>query len=475
MKILRGVYEGPGSHGILRVAASMREVHAIFRAYPGEGYFPALHGAWSRSGEPAPVTLSPVRDRPGELARELSSVARRRPEAQALIFARSEAALLSGEGTPLLSLPENPQTGVSPKLMVCEWESPDVREVEALDLALADLVKAHARRQPRSPNPTVNIFGPPVFGPNAAAEIAEVERALSLVGVGVNARVPLGASVEDLSRLSRAWANMVLYREAADSASLFLQDEFRMPRVTTPPVGSAATGAVLRAIGELCSLDPKVVQRAVWAELARTAKLPWYARLAVPETFRGRRAAIFGDFTYATGLGYALSREVGLEVAWAGTYLAHLEKDFLFHAHTFTEDAFVEDDPEAVAARVEATAPDLLVGTGLERDVADALGVPFLPLCPPIFEHPFVEKPLMGYAGSSVLADALEGVLREWREPHGEEPAARGPGWTEEALTELEEIPAFLRGRARRLAEERARALDSHEVTPEILEESRSS
>ena len=475
MKILRGVYEGPGSHGILRVAASMREVHAIFRAYPGEGYFTALHGAWSRSGEPAPVTLSPVRDRPGELARELSSVARRCPEAQALIFARSEAALLSGEGTPLLSLPENPQTGVSPKLVVCEWESPDVREVEALDLALADLVKAHARRQPRSPNPTVNIFGPPVFGPNAAAEIAEVERALSLVGVGVNARVPLGASVEDLSRLSRAWANMVLYREAADSASLFLQDEFRMPRVTTPPIGSAATGAVLRAIGELCSLDPKVVQRAVWAELARTAKLPWYARLAVPETFRGRRAAIFGDFTYATGIGYALSREVGLEVAWAGTYLAHLEKDFLFHAHTFTEDAFVEDDPEAVAARVEATAPDLLVGTGLEREVADALGVPFLPLCPPIFEHPFVEKPLMGYAGSSVLADALEGVLREWRESHGEEPAARGPGWTEEALTELEEIPAFLRGRARRLAEERARALDSHEVTPEILEESRSS
>ena len=475
MKILRGVYEGPGSHGILRVAASMREVHAVFRAYPGEGYFPALHGAWSRSGEPAPVTLIPVRDRPAELARELSSVARRRPEAQALIFARSEAALLSGEGTPLLSLPENPQTGVSPKLVVCEWESPDVREVEALDLALADLVKAHARRQPRSPNPTVNIFGPPVFGPNAAAEIAEVERVLSLVGVGVNAQVPLGASVEDLSRLSRAWANVVLYREAADSASLFLQDEFRMPRVTTPPVGSAATGAVLRTIGELCSLDPKVVQRAVWAELARTAKLPWYARLAVPETFRGRRAAIFGDFTYATGLGYALSREVGLEVAWAGTYLAHLEKDFLFHAHTFTEDAFVEDDPQAVAARVEATAPDLLVGTGLERDVADALGVPFLPLCPPIFEHPFVEKPLMGYAGSSVLADALEGVLRGWREPHGEETAARGPGWTEEALTELEEIPAFLRGRARRLAEERARALDSHEVTPEILEESRSS
>ncbi|MBA3424557.1 MAG: hypothetical protein H0U04_08425 [Rubrobacter sp.] len=37
----------------------------------------------------------------------------------------------------------------------------------------------------------------------------------------------------------------------------------------------------------------------------------------------------------------------------------------------------------------------------------------------------------------------------------------------------LEEIPAFLRGRTRRLAEERARAAGSREVTREALEEAR--
>ena len=231
----------------------------------------------------------------------------------------------------------------------------------------------------------------------------------------------------------------------------------------------------MRAVGEMCSLDPKRVQRAIWAELAQTAKLPWYARLAVPETFRRRRVALFGDLTYTTGLGYTLAREVGLEVVWSGTYLKHLEKDFLFHAGSYTDEAFVEDDPEAVAARVEATGPDLLIGTYLEAEVADALSAPFLPFCPPAAEHPFVERPLMGYAGSSVLADALEDVLREpWRPREQLEPTAQGPEWTEEALEELEEIPAFLRGRARRLAEEHARALGSPEVTPEILEESRS-
>ena len=45
--------------------------------------------------------------------------------------------------------------------------------------------------------------------------------------------------------------------------------------------------------------------------------------------------------------------------------------------------------------------------------------------------------------------------------------------WTEEALDELAEIPSFLRGRARRLAEERAIELGSDAVTRQIFLESR--
>jgi len=233
-------------------------------------------------------------------------------------------------------------------------------------------------------------------------------------------------------------------------------------------VGPAGTGAALRTIGELCHLDPKKVQQAVWAQLARTAKLPWYARLYRPETFRERRVAIFGDFTYPLGLGYALSREVGLEVAACGTYLGHLERDFLFHAHTFTDEAFVEDDPEEVAARIEASDPDLVVGTHLEEEVADSLGVPFLPLCPPVVRSTFVQRPLMGYTGSSVLADALDGGLGLMEE-EPEPVEAAGMPWTGEAREELAQTPPFLRGRARRLAEDRARELGSTEVTREIF------
>jgi light-independent protochlorophyllide reductase subunit B len=479
MRLLRGVYEGPGSHGILRVAASMRGVHAVLRGLPGEGYFPALYGARERIGEAAPVTLSPLRARPedswapGGLDRDLSSAVRRHPETEAVIMARTEAALLSGEPVPEISLPENPETRRTPKLVTCEWEALGVGEVEAADLALEDLVRAHVRgRRDRSPAPTVNLFGPPIFSPGAASEYAEAERLLSLIGVGVNFRVPLGTEVEDLGRLSQAWANVLLYREIGESATLYLQDEVGLQRVTTPMIGAAGTGAALRAVGELCRLDPNRVQRAVWGELARTAKLPWYARLGRPETFRDRRAAIFGDFTYSLGLGYALAREVGIEVATCGTYLRHIERDFLFHANTFTDEAFVADDPEEVAARIEEAQPDLIVGTYLEGEIADSLGVPFLPFCPPVAHSPFASRPLMGYAGSSVLADALDGALGRAEEtPDVAE--ATGTPWTDEALEELAETPTFLRGRARRLAEERALELGSVEVTREIFMESR--
>ena len=490
MKLSRGVYEGPGSHGILRVAAGMRGVHAVLRGFPGEGYFPALYGARERAGEPAPVTLSPVREEgedpgdawstgPPNLARDLAGAVRRHPEAQTVVAARSEAALLSGEEVPDVTLPEN-GAGKTPKLVACPWETPGMGEVEAAELALDELVRAHAGQArtgspERTPSPTVNLFGPPLFGPAAAAEYAEAERLLALIGVGVNARVPLGTSPAELSRLPTAWASVLLYREVGESATLFLQDEFGVGRVTTPMVGAAGTGAALRAVGELCRLDAGAVRRAIWAELATTAKLPWYARLEPPETFRGRRVAVFGDFTYPLGLGHTLAREVGLEVAVCGTYLTHLERDFLFHASTFTDGAFVEDDPGSVAARIEAARPDLVIGTDFEEAVADSLGVPFLPLCAPVADQPFVGRPLMGYAGSSVLADMLDGALKPSRRA-GEGPsigAETVTSWTDAALEELEGVPPFLKGRARRLAEERARASGSPEVTREIFLESR--
>ena len=419
MRFARGVHEGPGSHGILRISAGIEGVHTVLRAFPGENYFPALladrtAGAIS---DPASVSLSPIWARPpvsrtpGDLERDLANAVGH-PGVEAVVLARTEAALLSGEQIPAVEPPADPRTREAPKLITCPWESTGIRELEAADLTLEALVRAYAKPQPRTPEPAVNLFGPPLFSPNAAAEAAEIERLLGLIGVKVNVHVPLGSSVADLGRLGRAWANVLLYRETGESATRYLREELDMPRVTTPAVGSAGTGALLRAVGDLCSLEPQKVERTVWAEISRSARLPWYARLARPETLQNLKLAIFGDYTYTLGLGYTLAREVGVEVVACGTYLQNLEKDFLFHANTFTNNAFIAEDPDEAASRIEASKPGLLIGTTFEEEVAEALGIPFLPLCPPLYSRYFAEKPLMGYTGTSVLADAFDGAAR---------------------------------------------------------------
>lgn len=476
MKVRRNLYEGPGSHGALRATAGTRRLRAVLRALPSETYFQTIFTSLVQSGEMPPVTLSPLLDNregtytPGDLNRDLARLVARYPDTETVALIRSDAALLSGEELPDLTPPENPETG-RPINLVAGEAMPGAGEMAGMDLAVEEIVRAHARPLEKSQEPSVNLFGPPALSPRAAAEYEEAERLLGLMGVGVNARVPLGGSVRELSRVSRAWANLVLYREAGESATLYLQDEFEMPRVTTPMIGAAGTGAVLRAIGDLCSLDEDRVQRVVWGELGGTSKLPWLSRLITPEKLRGRRAAIFGDLTYTLGLGYALAREVGIEVAWAGTYLEHLGRDFLFHANSFTDEAFFTDDPAEVAARVEKEEPDLLIGTYLEEEVAETLGIPFLPLCPPSITRSFVESPLMGYAGSSVLADALAGALR--RPVQDRNAPSRALPWSEEALEELEEVPAFLRGRARRLAEDHAKETGAREISREVFERSR--
>ena len=477
MKLVGGVYEGPGSHGALRAASGTRGVRAVLRALPSEVYFRALFTSRDRSGEIPPITLSPVLENregrltPGEPGRDIARVVSQHPDTEAVVVVRSDTTLLSGEELPAVDLPDNPKTGQPVKLVACEDLSAGTKETAAADLVVCELVKAHAKPLEKSQEPTVNVFGPPVLNPRTAAEYDEAGRLLGLLGIGVNAWVPWGGSTRELSRLSRAWANLVIYRETGESATLYLQDEFGMPRVTTPMIGAAGTGSVLRTLGGLCGLEPNKVQRIIWGELGTTSKLPWFARLIQPELLRGRRAAIFGDLTYTLGLGYALAREVGIEVAWAGTYLEHLEKDFLFNANSFTDDAFFTEDPSEVADRVQRTEPDFLIGTHLEREAAEALGIPFLQLCPPTDSQAFVERPLMGYSGSSFLADALGEHLRVPEQKP--KPPPRELPWSEEALEELEEVPAFLRGRARRLAEDHAKESGAREITHEIFERSR--
>ena len=130
VRLLRGVYEGPQSYGILRMATSIRGVHTLLRALPGEAYFPTLYGASGANrgdgaGHAQPTARASQRTRWRQGTSPATSPVSSgvTPKAEIVILARSEASLLSEESIPVTTLPEAEETGRSPGLVTFPWEA----------------------------------------------------------------------------------------------------------------------------------------------------------------------------------------------------------------------------------------------------------------------------------------------------------------------------------------------------------------
>ena len=165
--------------------------------------------------------------------------------------------------------------------------------------------------------------------------------------------------------------------------------------------------------------------------------------------------------------------------------------------------ALITDDYLDVEARVAELQPELVLGTQMERHIAKRLGIPCAVISAPVHVQDFPARysPQMGFEGANVIFDTwvhplmmgleehLLGMFRDDREFHDDAapshlaPAAAASSeaaassvlpapivvpaplvWAPDAEKELQKIPFFVRGKARRnterFAQERGVALD---------------
>jgi light-independent protochlorophyllide reductase subunit B len=166
-----------------------------------------------------------------------------------------------------------------------------------------------------------------------------------------------------------------------------------------------------------------------------------------------------------------------------------------------------------VEAQVAALAPELVLGTQMERHIAKRLGIPCAVISAPfhVQDCPARYSPQMGWEGANVIFDTWvhpltmgleEHLLQMFREdfefgdhkashlaaetparvgesqlvamaepsvPAGSPAAPDSPDWTEDATRELKKIPFFVRGKARSNTEAYARERGLPEITIETL------
>ncbi len=418
MQLTLWTYEGPAHVGAMRVATAMRHVHYVLHAPQGDTYADLLFTMIERSATRPPVTYTTfqARDLGGDTAELFRTSAR-----DAVERFRPELLLVGASctGELIQDDPAGLSRGLGVETIALELPSYQRKENWAASETFYQVVRrcAAGQRTPRDGRaPSCNLLGATALGFRHRDDVREITALLERIGVAVNVCAPLGAAPSDLARLGAADFNVVLYPETAGVAARWLEREFRQPHTRTVPIGVGATREFVAEVAALAGLDP--AQAAADAE--RHSNLPWYSRSVDATYLTGKRVFVFGDATHAVAAARVAAKELGFAVVGLGTYSREFARELREAAALYGVTPLVCDDYLDVEAAIAAAAPDLVLGTQMERHIAKRLGIPCAVISSPVHvqDFPARHSPQMGFEGANVLFDTWVHPLMMGLEEH---------------------------------------------------------
>jgi light-independent protochlorophyllide reductase subunit B len=421
MQLTLWTYEGPPHVGAMRIAASMRGVHYVLHAPQGDTYADLLFTMIERQDRRPPVTYTTfqARDLGGDTAGMVTSAvaqAYQRFQPQALLVGESCTAELIQDQAGALA------RGMQLPIPVVPLELPAYSKKENWGASetfyqltramLADQLPAAPRERVRTGKPRANLLGPTVLGFRCRDDVTEIIKLLDQLGIEVNVVAPLGAAPADLARLPEADFNIDLYPEVARTTATWLQRSFGMPYTTTIPMGLCATRDFVAEVAQLAGVDPAPVLSREHPGLAgldsSQSRMQWYARSVDSTYLTGKRVFIFGDATHAIAAARIATQEMGFTVAGLGTYGREFARPLREAARQYGVEPLITDDYLEVEQAISAAAPELVLGTQMERHIAKRLGIACAVISAPIHvqDVPARYSPVYGFEGANVLFDS---------------------------------------------------------------------
>lgn len=515
MQLTVWTYEGPPHVGAMRIATAMKGLHYVLHAPQGDTYADLLFTMIERRDQRPPVTYTTFQARDlgsdtAELFKTAAREAYERFQPQALLVGAScTAELIQDDPGGLAQALQLPVPVIPLELPAYQrkenWGAAETfyRLVRTLAGTSAPPPGTERTPRPAGQPPRCNLLGPTALGFRHRDDVTEVRGLLAKLGIEVAVVAPMDATPADLARLGEADFNVVLYPEIASTTAQWLGRMFGQPVVKTVPIGIGATRDFIDQVAQVAGVDPAPALAGV------PSRLPWYSRSVDSTYLTGKRVFVFGDATHAIAAARVASEELGFEVVGLGSYSRELARDVRAAARDHGIEALITDDYLEVEQSVAELQPELVLGTQMERHIAKRLGIPCAVISAPVHVQDFPARysPQMGFEGANVLFDTwvhplmmgleehLLGMFREDFEFHDQvapshlgttaakqEPAAARPtpvgvaasgesaiSWATEAEKELQKIPFFVRGKARRNTERFAQERGVAMITVETL------
>ncbi|XGW00018.1 MAG: ferredoxin:protochlorophyllide reductase (ATP-dependent) subunit B [Leptolyngbya sp. BL-A-14] len=499
MKLAYWMYAGPAHIGTLRVASSFKNVHAIMHAPLGDDYFNVMRSMLERERDFTPVTTSVV-DRNvlarGSQEKVVDNITRKDAEEHPDLIVLTPTCTSSILQEDLQNFVERAQIESKGDVLLADVNHYRVNELQAADRTLQQIVQFYiekARRKGDLPTdktekPSVNIFGISTLGFHNNHDCTELKRLMADLGIEVNEVIPEGASVHNIKNLSRAWFNLVPYRELGPLSAAYLEKEFGTPFVDITPMGVVETARCIRKIQAILNAQGANVdyEDYINEQTLHVSQAAWFSRSIDCQNLTGKKAVVYGDSTHAAAITKILSREMGIHVVWAGTFCKYDEAWFREQVSEYCDEVLITDDHGAVGDAIARVEPSAIFGTQMERHVGKRLDIPCGVISAPIHvqNFPIGYKPFLGYEGTNQLVDLIYNSFTLGMEDHlleifgghdTKESITKGISadsdlaWSKDGQAELNKIPGFVRGKVKRNTEKFARDRNIEVITAEVL------
>nr|YP_009105397.1 ChlB subunit of protochlorophyllide reductase [Koliella longiseta]AIT93968.1 ChlB subunit of protochlorophyllide reductase [Koliella longiseta] len=499
MKLAYWMYAGPAHIGTLRVASSFKNVHAIMHAPLGDDYFNVMRSMLERERDFTPVTASIV-DRHvlarGSQEKVVENITRKDKEERPDLIVLTPTCTSSILQEDLQNFVDRAAIESESDVILADVNHYRVNELQAADRTLEQVVRFYIEKAKKSNSlqlektkkPSANIIGIFTLGFHNQHDSRELKRLLNDLGVEINEVIPEGGSVTNLCNLTKAWFNLIPYREVGLMTANYLEKEFNIPYVTTTPMGVVDTAECIHEIADILKQNnyDKNFDEYIEQQTKFVSQAAWFSRSIDCQNLTGKKAVVFGDATHAASMTKILAREMGIRVSCAGTYCKHDSDWFREQVQGFCDEVLITDDHTQVGDMIARIEPSAIFGTQMERHIGKRLDIPCGVISAPVHiqNFPLGYRPFLGYEGTNQIADLVYNSFTLGMEDHlleifgghdTKEVITKSLStdstlnWAPDGIAELNKIPGFVRGKIKRNTEKFARENNINEITMEIM------
>jgi len=314
-------------------------------------------------------------------------------------------------------------------------------------IALTGLMKADKEKQKKS----VNLIGPTYNTFNWRADVFELKRMLSAIGISVNTVLTADCTVDEIVRAPRAELNICMYPyDCGIEVAKKMLEQFNIPYTASHiPLGFRESAAWLDEIARFFLIDAKQYI----AQEIKSAR-DFVTTLLVTNTFFEATAALSTDNcdTYSVGISSFLKRELGMDVCMASVATDEALEKVSQVCSTVLLNPSIDEKKSVMLEK----SPTIILGNYYDLKLSTDLGFKnFLFADIPLIGYIFSETtPFMGFMGAKHLVQAMgnEIYTKIFIETKGEMEGAISAGevpWeldAERALGRIAEmLPHFIR------------------------------